>query len=76
MSKLNDLVANCLMIPAEKAVDDLKYNSIAEWDLVAHMTLVAEIEDTYDIMLDTDDIVEMSSIGRIREILGKYDVQA
>lgn len=64
------------MIPAEKAVDDLKYNSIAEWDSVAHMTLVAEIEDTYDIMLDTDDIVEMSSIGRIREILGKYDVQA
>ena len=40
------------------------------------MALVAEIEEGYDIMLDTDDIIEMSSVGKIRTILGKYDAAA
>lgn len=76
VSNLSELVAKSLMIPLDQVSDGLKYNSIPEWDSVAHMALVAELEDSYDIMLDTDDIVEMSSVGRIREILGKYDVSA
>jgi acyl carrier protein len=71
---LHELVAKGLIIPQSEVSDDLKYNSIREWDSVAHMALIAELEDAYDIMLDTDDIVEMSSVGKIREILKKYDV--
>ena len=74
--RLHELVAKSLLIEPEKISDDLKYNSIPEWDSVAHMALIAELEEAYDIMLDTDDIVEMSSVGKIREILKKYDVDA
>lgn len=76
MSDLNSIVAQSLQIPAEQVTDDLRYNSIDEWDSVAHMALVAELEDAYDIMLDTDDIVDMSSVAKIREILKKYNVAA
>lgn len=76
MSKLTGLIAKTLMIPEERIVDDLQYNSIPEWDSVAHMALVAELEDSYNVMLDTDDIVDMSSVAKIRSILGKYDVEA
>lgn len=76
MSKLTELVAKALLLPEERITDDLQYNSIPEWDSVAHMALVAELEDGFDVMLDTDDIVDMSSVGKIREILVKYDVQA
>jgi acyl carrier protein len=76
MDKLQDIVARTLMLPPERITEELKYNSIPEWDSVAHMALVAEIEDSYGIMLDTDDIIDMSSVGKIRTILGKYDAAA
>jgi acyl carrier protein len=72
--KLHEIVAKGLMLDADKVNDALQYNSIPEWDSVAHMTLIADLEDAFGIMLDTDDIIAMSSVGTIRDILKKYDV--
>ena len=63
-----------LGIEANKVKDDLQYNSIPQWDSVAHMALIAELENSFDIMLDTDDIIYMSSVGKAKDILSKYDV--
>ena len=48
---------------------DLAYNSLKEWDSVAHMALVVELETEFDVMFDTDDILGMSTVARAREIL-------
>ncbi len=53
---------------------ELQYNTIPEWDSVAHMILVAQIEEAFDVMLDTDDIIDMSSPAKATEILGKHGV--
>lgn len=53
----------------------LKYQDIPAWDSVGHMTLVAALEEAFDIMLDTDDIIDLSSFEKGKEILAKYDVQ-
>jgi acyl carrier protein len=66
--------AESLQIDSARVIDELAYNSIPEWDSVAHMTLIAEIEGAFDIMLDTNDVIDMSSVGKAREILRKYDV--
>ena len=73
---LHALVAKSLMIAPGQVSEDLQYNAMPEWESVAHMALSADLEDAYNIMLDTDDIVAMSSVGKIREILTKYDVTA
>ncbi len=70
--RLKKVFAESLGIEEEKVTDDLKYNTIDEWDSVAHMTLVAAIEDEFDIMLDTDDIIDMSSFAKAKEIVAKY----
>lgn len=72
--KLRSIFTNSLGIDESLVVDDLKYGSISQWDSVAHMGLIADIEDAFEAMLDTDDIIDMSSYGKIKEILGKYDV--
>ena len=54
--------------------DSLEYNTIPQWDSVGHMALIAGLEDVFDIMFDTDDIIDMSSIAKAKEILAKYDV--
>jgi acyl carrier protein len=55
-------------------IDTLTYRSIEQWDSVAHMVLIAELEDRFDVMLDTDDVIDMSSFDKAVEILGKYEV--
>lgn len=52
--------------------EELKYRSIPEWDSVGHMALVAEIEDHFDIMLDTDDVIGMSSFRIAVETVGRF----
>ncbi len=74
MEKLIQAFADALVIDTKDVADTLEYNSISEWDSVGHMRLVAAIENTFDIMLDTEDIIDMSSFGRAQEIVAKYGV--
>ncbi len=53
---------------------ELSYMGIEQWDSVGHMSLVAAIEDSFDIMMDTDDIIDFSSYQKGIEILKKYDI--
>ncbi len=57
----------------EDQLPELKYQSIEAWDSVGHMSLVAALEDAFDIMLDTDDIIDFSSYEKGKEILAKAD---
>lgn len=73
--KLLKVFTEALGVDEDIVTDELQYNSISEWDSVAHMSLVAELEDAFDIMLDTDDIIDMSSPAKVKEILSKYDIE-
>ena len=59
----------------EVQLADLEYQSIPDWDSIGHMSLVAMLEDEFDIMMDTDDIIDFSSYEKGKEIMGKYDVE-
>lgn len=72
--KLTQAFCDALGIEADRVTDDLQYNTIKEWDSTAHMVLISELENTFDVMLDTDDIIDMSSVAKAKEILAKYDV--
>jgi acyl carrier protein len=72
--KLYETFSQALGISLNRVIDGLKYNSIPEWDSVAHMALIAELETTFDIMLDTDDIIDMSSVEKAKDILSRYDI--
>lgn len=55
--------------------DDLKYNSIQEWDSVGHMGLIAELETAFGISMEMDDIIDFSSYKRGFELVSKYGVK-
>lgn len=59
----------------EDQVEGLEYQSVPSWDSVGHMGLVAEVEDAFNIQLDTDDIVDFNSFEKGIELLKKYDVE-
>lgn len=59
---------------SEDVLPTLVYQGIKEWDSVGHMTLIANLEDAFDIMMEMDDIVDLSSFEKGKELLGKYDI--
>jgi acyl carrier protein len=74
LEKYINAFAEALEVPAEE-VPALVYGESAAWDSVGHMTLIAALEDAFDIMVDMDDIIDLSSFEKGKEILAKYDVE-
>lgn len=70
LEKYNNAFIESLEIGAD-VLEGLEYQSIPEWDSVGHMGLVAAVEDSFDIMMDTDDIIDFSSYEKGKEILTK-----
>lgn len=64
--------ARVLGIAADSVNDDLRYNTIPQWDSIAHMSVVAALEEAFGVMIDMDEVIDMSSVGKAREILRKH----
>ncbi|MBQ7796204.1 MAG: acyl carrier protein [Lachnospiraceae bacterium] len=52
----------------------LKYRGIPLWDSIGHMDLVGELEETFDIRMDTQDVLDFTSYEKGQEVLGRYGV--
>jgi acyl carrier protein len=70
--KLKNAFVRALGIDKELVVDTLAYQSIPQWDSITHMILISEIESEFDISIETDDVIDMSSFAKAREIVRKY----
>lgn len=57
----------------EDQLAGLKYQDIEAWDSVGHMGLIAALEDAFDIMMDTDDIIDFNSYEKGKELLSKEE---
>ena len=70
--RILDIFVKCLSLEGTVDSDSLKYNQTKGWDSVGHMTIIAELESEFDCMMDTDDILDLSSFDKAIEIMGKY----
>ena len=70
LEKYNKAFMDTLEIGEDKLAG-LKYQDIEAWDSVGHMSLIAALEDAFDIMMDTDDIIDFNSYEKGKEILAK-----
>ena len=74
--KYKQSFADALDVKLDVLKETLKYNEIAEWDSIGHMTLISKLEEEFNISIETDDIVGFDSFKKGIEILNKnYDVK-
>ena len=71
-ARLSAVFRETFELPDETDVAALRYRDIPAWSSVGHMQLVAALESTFDLMLETDDIIAMSSFGEAERILERY----
>lgn len=74
LEKYSQAFVDAFEIEDTGTVSKLEYNSIDEWDSIGHMGLIAELEDAFDIAMETDDIIEFSSFEKGKELMAKYGV--
>jgi acyl carrier protein len=72
--KYDQVFIESFSVTAEQLNEGLVYQSVQQWDSIGHMGMVAALEEAFDIMLETDDIIDFGSYTKGIEILAKYDV--
>lgn len=58
----------------DEELPELKYRGIALWDSIGHMDLIGELEETFDIRIDTRDVLDFTSYEKGKEVLGRYGI--
>jgi acyl carrier protein len=67
--KLDSVIRTSLDLGPDVDLAGIAYGQTEAWDSVAHMQMVAAIEEAFGIMLDTDDVIGMSNYAIARQIL-------
>ena len=73
LKKLITAFATALEITENDVNDELNYNNSKQWDSTAHMILIARLEADFDVLFEVEDIIEMSSLSKAKELLIKCD---
>ena len=74
LEKYNNAFVEVFGAKVEELNDDYSKDNVGEWDSVHQLTLISIFEETFDIMLDPEDIMEMTSYSKGKELLKKYEV--
>ncbi len=72
MNRINQILSDNLKITLEQAAQNLTMQDVNDWDSLSHMNLIVAIEDEFQLQLTGDEIAEMISLDKIREIVQKH----
>ena len=75
LEKYNEIFKKMFNV-SEDQLETLAYKETAEWNSMAQIALVAEIEDKFDLDFDTDDIFQLKSYVIGKDMLAtKFGVE-
>jgi acyl carrier protein len=72
--RLKEILAKVFLTDKAKINDDMSRKDMDEWDSMAHLLLVSEVESTFDVMISDDDIMEIQTVGDVKKVLRKLGV--
>lgn len=67
--QLADIFEKVFSVEKSEFSPDLTPEDVLRWDSLGHMTLVMDLEDTFGVHFEVDEITEMTSAGKIIEML-------
>ena len=70
--KLIEVFVAALGVSAAEA-ETAAFKTTRQWDSVGHVNLMNAVEESFDISLDPDDIMDFKSFAEGLKILGKYN---
>lgn len=74
LEKYNRVFIDTFQVGMEELNEKFNIETVPNWDSVMQLSLVTSLEDEFDIMLDSEDILDFKSYSVGKEILAKYGV--
>jgi acyl carrier protein len=71
MKRLEEVFAEVFRLNVAQVDDSLTPEHVRGWDSLGHLRLVTVLEESFGVAFEGDDVMEMESVGKIREILAK-----
>ena len=75
LEKLNSIFKEVFSVDVSALGAEFDNKHVEGWDSVRQLSLTTNVEDTFDIMLDPEDILEFTSYENAKAILGKYEIE-
>lgn len=75
LEKLNKIFCEVYSVE-ESALNETFINTnVDTWDSIHQLSMVAAIEEAFDLMMDAEDILEMTSYENVKQLLSsKYEI--
>lgn len=48
---------------------ELEYESIPDWDSIGHLSLIAAIEEAFEVSFSTEEVIEMSTFEKAYQLV-------
>ena len=74
LEKYNHIFMDVLGVSEDALGETFTFKDVIQWDSVAHLSLISELEDAFDVMFEPDDILHYGSYGNGKKILKKYGI--
>ena len=75
LETLNGIFCEVFSVDAEALGAGFDNRSVEGWDSVRQLSLATAVEERFDIMLDPEDILELTSYDNARTILARYEIE-
>ena len=70
LEKYNKVFCDVMQV-GEEELANLKFKESEYWDSIGHMTLIAALEEEFDIMFETEDMMAINSYTKGKDILSE-----
>lgn len=74
IEKYNSVFSSVFDLDGERFDDNFNFKDVDSWDSFTHLTLISELEETFDVMFESDDILHFGGYKNGIKILEKYGV--
>lgn len=75
LEKYNGVFCDIFNVEASDLNEDFTAAVVEKWDSITQMSLINQLEDCFEIMFEVDDITELISYEKGKEILKKYSIE-
>lgn len=75
LEKYNDIFAQVFSAKAEDLGDNYSKETVPAWDSVHQLNIISLMEETFELMLDPEDIMACTSYNAGKEILAKNGIE-
>lgn len=74
LKEYNKVFTTLFNINENQLNKDFTFKNVEDWDSIVHLSLITELEDTFNVMLETEDILSFGSYENGMRILEKYEI--